>query len=99
MRNEKDRQEKYLNYFDQNQQNSQRNQSRRQQEQTQWFSPEDDEDMKLADDSFDEEDVLTPRRPGAKDAASPSSAALRRAFGAEPESLSAWLSFWLTLRW
>ena len=52
MRNEKDRQEKYLNYFDQNQQNSQRNQSRRQQEQTQWFSPEDDEDMKLADDSF-----------------------------------------------
>ena len=63
MRNEKDRQEKYLNYFDQNQQNSQRNQSRRQQEQTQWFSPEDDEDMKLADDSFDEEDDFDPAPP------------------------------------
>ena len=63
MRNEKDRQEKYLNYFDQNQQNSQRNQSRRQQEQTQWFSPEDDEDIKLADDSFDEEDDFDPAPP------------------------------------
>ena len=63
MRNEKDRQEKYLNYFDQNQQNSQRSQSRRQQEQTQWFSPEDDEDIKLADDSFDEEDDFDPAPP------------------------------------
>ena len=53
MRNEKDRQEKYLNYFDQNQQNSQRNQYTRSRV-TQWFSPEDDEDIKLADDSFDE---------------------------------------------
>ena len=56
MRNEKDRQDRYLNYFDQNPQNGQKNQSRRQQEQTQWFSPEDDEDMKLADDLDGDDD-------------------------------------------
>ena len=44
MSNEKDRQDRLRSYFSQDPQGNRRSQSRNQQDQTQWFSPEDDED-------------------------------------------------------
>lgn len=66
MSNEKDRQDRLRSYFSQDPQGNRRSQSRNQQDQTQWFSPEDDEDdadMKVVDDDFGgEEFAKKPRK-------------------------------------